>query len=104
MFDPKPTNFIASWSEDGSAVTFPLASLPELTAAEADAVAGDSRKVVYAVMERLNAWLDGLAAEDRPGKLTVGKSLALLGPTTMRASYNVVIDLAIPAADVADEA
>lgn len=39
-FNPLPTNLIPSWSENGTNVTFPIASVPELTAAEADAVTG----------------------------------------------------------------
>ena len=74
-FNPLPTALIASWSEDGTNVTFPISSLPEMTATEADAtVTGDSRKVIYALMERMNAWFSGLATADKPGKLTISRS------------------------------
>jgi hypothetical protein len=36
-FDKTPTTWLPSWSEDATNITLPLASLPELTAAEADA-------------------------------------------------------------------
>jgi hypothetical protein len=72
-FNPAPTQIIASWSEDATNVTFPIASVSELTAAEADASTGDSRKVVYALLEKLHAWYTALAVGDRPGKLTVNR-------------------------------
>jgi len=45
--DLKPSTWIPSWSEDGTDVTFPIASIPELTAAEADGATGDMRKCIY---------------------------------------------------------
>jgi hypothetical protein len=65
-FNPAPTSVIPSWSEDGTTVSFPLASVPNLSAAIADAATGDSRKVVQAMLERLYAWYTALATADRP--------------------------------------
>lgn len=73
-FDPTPTDVIASWSEDGANVTFPIASLPELTAAEADAVTGDSRKILYALLAQFEAWYSALDTADKPAKMVISKS------------------------------
>jgi hypothetical protein len=81
-FDPAPTEVIASWSEDGTNVTFPIASVPELTAAEADASTGDSRKVLYALMEAFYAWYNGLAPADRPAQLQLFRSSTAPNETT----------------------
>lgn len=74
-FDPAPTNLFAGMSEDGTDLTIPIASIPELTAAEADAVTGDLRKLIYALGEQMFAWYNGLAAADRPTKVSIGKSI-----------------------------
>jgi hypothetical protein len=73
-FIDTPTLVIAGWSEDGTNVTFPIASLPELTASEADGTTGDSRKILYAILAQYEAWYRGLAAEDKPGKLNISRS------------------------------
>jgi len=70
-FDPKPTEVIAGWSEDGTNVTFPIASVPELTAAEADAVDGDLRRVWYALLMQLHAYFSTLNTEDKPAFMNV---------------------------------
>lgn len=105
-FNPIPTNLIASWSEDGTNITFPIASVPELTAAEADAVTGDSRKIIYALLERICAWNTALAAADRSTRMTINKGNAIetTGGNFSR-SYNFQFILDSGAAlDVADEA
>lgn len=73
-FDPIPTAVIASWSEDGTTASFPIASVPELTAAEADAVTGDSRKIQYALIDTFYQWYIALAVADRPSKLSISRS------------------------------
>lgn len=72
-FNAAPTQVVASWSEDGTNVTFPIASVPELSAAEADASTGDLRKVWFALLTQLNAWWIATAAADRPARMTVSK-------------------------------
>ena len=76
-FDPKPSTWLPSWSEDGTDITVPLATFPEMTAAEADASSGDIRKVLFAIAEKLyDAW-NGTAAADRPTKMHIGKSTSV---------------------------
>jgi hypothetical protein len=74
MFDKKPTTWLENWSEDGTDITIPLATFPEMTAAEADATDGDIRKVLYAICEKLwSKWL-ATAQADRPTKMTVSRN------------------------------
>lgn len=89
-FNPAPTQVIASWSEDGTNVTFPIASVPELTAAEADATTGDSRKVIFALMEKFYQWYLGLATADRPTKLTISRSSSTDDATNLTTRYYTV--------------
>jgi len=102
MFNPAPTELFANWSEDGQDITLPIASVPELTAAEADASSGDSRKIAYALMEQLHAWYSAIDAADRPAKMNVRRSMSVESPSVSRVVYTVTFDLAT-ASEVAAE-
>lgn len=73
-FDPKPSTWIDSWSENGTDITVPIASFAEMTAAEADATTGDIRKVLYAICEHLYQEWNTTLAGDRPSKMTIGRT------------------------------
>lgn len=75
-FDPTPTNLFAGMSEDGTTLSIPLASIPGLTSAESDAVTGDSRKIIFSILERFSSFLTDLATEDQPDRVTVTRSRA----------------------------
>jgi hypothetical protein len=105
-YDAAPSTWIASWSEDGTDVTFPLASVPEMTAAEADATTGDFRKCMFALVEKWYSHYNSLATADKPTRFTLTKSTTpttvdgesvLLQTYTLR-SYNSIISQ-----DVMDE-
>ena len=76
-FDPTPTTWLASWSEDGTTISVPIATFPELTAVEADAATGDIRKIAWALMEKLYATYNATAIADRPTKWTMSKSSSI---------------------------
>lgn len=73
-FDPKPTSLIPNWSEDGTNIAVPIASFPELTAAEADALTGDIRKVCFALTKKLSDAYEALAAADKPANMVIGRN------------------------------
>jgi hypothetical protein len=102
--DVTPPAWIPSISEDGTDVTFPIASLPELTAAEADAATGDFRKLMFAIME--NNWVkwNALASADRPTKMTLAKSIST-DPVTGIATqtFTVVFKTSVTSQDVTAE-
>jgi hypothetical protein len=103
-FSPTPTDWLANWSEDGTNITVPLATFPQLTAAEADAATGDIRDIVYAIIDKLyTAWI-AKAAADRPTKWTCSKS-ASQNTTTgeITNTYTFVLRTTISAQDVTDE-
>jgi len=80
-FDPQPDEWLANWSEDGVDISVPLATFPELTAAEADGTSGDIRKIVWAIAHELwQVWL-GTPAVDRPGKMTFRRNTVVDGDT-----------------------
>ena len=101
-FDPTYrdiNSLFAGWTEDGTNITLPIASLPELTAAEADATTGDSRKVIFAIMERLRIWFRDLAAADRPTKITVTRS-DFSDPSNDTITYTYAIQIVTEATGV----
>ena len=103
-FDKKPSTWIANWSEDGTNVTLPIASVPELSAADADATTGDIRKVVFALMEKLYAAWVATAVADRPTQMTIAK-VASQNVTTgvITNIYTVTCKSAVLTQEVADE-
>jgi hypothetical protein len=66
--------FGASYSENGTSMTVPISAFAELTAAEADAATGDSRKMIYAMVEKFYSHYNGLAAANRPARMAITKS------------------------------
>jgi len=73
-FDKKPNSMFASWAEDGTTITVPIASFTDLTAAEADGVTGDSRAVVLRILDHAFNYLNDLAAADKPTKMSVDRN------------------------------
>ena len=71
-----PTYFFGSWSEDGTDITIPIASIPELTAGEADATTGDSRKTLFAICDQIFTAWNAIATADKPGNMTISKSIS----------------------------
>jgi hypothetical protein len=80
-FDKKPSTWLPNWTEDATNITVPLATFPELTAAEADAAAGDIRKIMFAILEQQwNIWR-ALATADKPTMMNMVKT-ATINPLT----------------------
>jgi len=85
-------------------VTFPIASVPELTAAEADADTGDIRKVLFALLDQIaDVWYDQETA-DRPVNMTIFRSSST-DPETgeVTRNYQIQFNLAVGAIEVVDE-
>jgi hypothetical protein len=73
-FDPKPNSLFASWSEDGTNITVPIASITDLTAVEADGVTGDSRAVMLRILDHVFTYMNTLPAADKPTKLSITRN------------------------------
>lgn len=96
-----PTEIFAGYSADGTSITIPLADLPGLTAAEADAVTGDGRKVAFELVKTIAEMYLAIPTASRPAGLsaTIG-TLQGLSATTVRRSYSLAFDLDATSADV----
>lgn len=103
-FDATPTSWVASWSEDGTNATFPLASLSQtLTAAEADAATGDWRDIFFSIVDHTYEYYAALAAADKPGKLTLSKSGSLQSDGSWLFTYTIRVYASSAGEDVAAE-
>jgi hypothetical protein len=104
-FDKTPTTWIANWSEDGTNLSVPIASFPELTAAEADGATGDIRKILFALLEKMWAAWNAKAAGDRPGRMVLSKSSNVNAATgQLTTVYQVSFTVDVTAQEVAAEA
>ena len=65
---------MASWAEDETNITIPIASIPEITAAEADATTGDMRKCIYALLSKFYAFWLTIPVADRPAMMAIYRS------------------------------
>ena len=72
-----PTTFLASWSEDATNITLPIASVTGLTAAEADGASGDIREILRTLLETVYAVYAAQDAADRWTKCTMQKAVAI---------------------------
>jgi hypothetical protein len=64
--DLTPDAWIPGWSEDGTNITIPIASLDGLTAAEADATTGNIGKCLRAILQTCYTHQQTLATADKP--------------------------------------
>lgn len=108
-FVAAPTEVIADWGVKSGSVTltgdhvcFPVASVPELTALEADAVSGDWRKVLYATCQQFYNHYYELATADKPSQVTLTKTSSFVGGDTFRSVYTFTFNT-VAAQEVGDE-
>ncbi len=105
MFSKLPSVFFGTgYASNGSNITLPIAGFPELTSGEADATTGDSRKVLYAVLDKVQKAIAALPDADKPVRLNVTRSTtAPNAANQFVVSFNVAFTLSAAGADVADE-
>lgn len=105
-FDKTPTTWLPNWSEDATNVTVPIATFPELTAAEADGATGDIRKILFALCEAAyQAWLTQ-GATGQPTKMTISRNSSvneLTNEVTRQYTLVFVTEPAAGATEVVDE-
>ena len=105
LADNRPNDWIASLEETGGTVSFPVASVPKLTAAEANSANGDVRKFIYALMEAFyQKWLT-IAVADRPAMMTIYRSTSTNDVTgEITQTYQFQFKIAHTGTEVEDEA
>ena len=105
-FSQVPTDWIASYSSDGTNLTIPRASLPELSSAEAHTSTGDIRDIVFSFVERIYQVYITSAAADRPAKMALIRSTQTnetTGKVTGQYTINFTMDEAAGSLTTSDE-
>jgi hypothetical protein len=105
-FDPLPPSWIEGWTEDGTNLTIPIASIPELKAEEADPTEGDIRKCFFALCDAFWAAYNDTLAADRPTQMAIFKSPSSnVAEGTETMTYTFRFTTVVPAGgrEVADE-
>ena len=106
MTTPLPTDFFPGYSSDGTSITIPLTAFGgSLTAAEADELTGDGRKVAFELTKAIADRFTAIPTANRPARMnaTIG-TLQGVSQTVARRAYTLSYDLDVAAADVAPEA
>ena len=104
-----PSEIFTGYTSDGTNITIPLAALPGLTAAEANATTGNVMEVTRQILDRLHSGVTALAPTARPTKAVVTKqnpSIATganAAPGTLRQGYTLTFDLTPTALELASE-
>lgn len=94
----------AAAAAPSAGIFIPLASMPDLSPAEANAATGDGRKVVLALVREVSDRINALAPTARPTKLTITKGTPQgISGSSVRVPYTINFDLEVDAADVAPE-
>lgn len=88
-----PTAVFSGYIATGTEITIPLAALPGLTSAEANATTGDAREILRIILEKYAAVIESLSSENKPEKMLMNRGgLVGLSATQIRRSYNISFD------------
>lgn len=102
-FNADPDDMFPGISPTAAELVIPFTAIPQVTLAESEVGTGDSRKIMYGVLDRVAEWYSALPLADRPGKMSVIRS----GPSTVNGvtsvTFTVSFDLDVADVDVADE-
>lgn len=103
-FNKAPNTWLSGWSENGTDITVPLDTFPELTADEADGANGDIRKVLFAVADKLHDAWNSTEAADRPTQMSITKSVSTNVSTGITTNiYTLRFYCGVSAQEVLDE-
>jgi hypothetical protein len=103
-YNPAPSAWIPSWSENGTTISVPIASFPELTATEADGTTGDIRKVYFALCSQMYDKYLATAADSKPVRMSFQKNVTVNTTTNVSTVYfTCIFDCTISGIDVANE-
>lgn len=103
-FNPLPQTWFESLTDDGVDITVPIATFPETSAAELDAVTGDIRKVLFAICEKCWSRWNALATADKPTKMSMAKSVTVDSATGINTNvFTFTFKTSVASQEVADE-
>jgi len=94
-----PVQLFPTYAFDGTLLSFSIADLVGLSAAEADPTTGNAMEVIRVILERAQAQLNTLAPTARPTRSSLTKGAPIISPTsgvppgTLRQTYTFSADL-----------
>ena len=96
-----PSVFFPQMTSDNNGITIPYANLPGLTAENANAVAGDGREIIRALIEAIFNVFNNLPADSRPTGLNISKSNPVgSGLDQINQNYSISITYTYDTAEV----
>lgn len=94
----------ANYTADSTTVTLTIADFTDLTSAEAAAATGDSRKIIYALLNGIYGNYKALTT-DLPTKMTIARTTTVSDTTqTATVTFTVRFTTTDPVTEVAAEA
>jgi len=103
-FDKTPNIWMSGWNENGTAISVPIATFTELTAAEADSDSGDIRKIVWAFLKKWYDEYSTRSSTNQPSKWTCTRSISVNATTGEVANvFTNTLYTEIATQEVADE-
>jgi hypothetical protein len=106
-YDKDIREWFSGYSSDGTDITIPIASIPELSAAEANTTTGDMANFLYAFMDQIFAIWATMPTAGRPEKMFISKSLSpnvVTGDETVQFSVRFTTAVAAGSRNVVAEA
>lgn len=104
MFNPAPTVLLGSnYTGDATNATLKIADFPQLTAAEADEATGDSRKILFALLDEIANKYEALAPAERPGKMSIQRGYGNVSGGTTRVTFGIAFNLDVAGLEVSAE-
>jgi hypothetical protein len=103
-FNKALSNWFPGFSSDGTNISIPIASFPQLAAAEVDASTGDMRKFLWAFLDFFRGKWIGTAQADRPSKVAFSSG-STIDQTTLETvwTYTITVRTTTSALEVTDE-
>jgi hypothetical protein len=103
-FNPAPTVLLGSqYNGSSTDAVLKIADFPKLTSAEAEETTGDSRKLLFAVLDEIANKYEALAPADRPAKMTLTRGYGSVSGGQTRVTFSFVFNLDVGALEVSAE-
>ena len=80
-----------------------IADIPQLSSAEANKTTGDSRKILFALLDAVADRFEALAAADRPQKMLIQRGFGSVAGGKTRVTFNIGFTLDVGALEVTAE-
>ena len=104
-FNKAPTAVVPSWSIAGNVVSFDITDLSNaLTAAHANPTTGDSREVIFSLLDHFYNYYKNLPTADKPAQMTISKSGSLQADETYQLSLSMAVKTSVSEYNIVDEA